>query len=79
MYKMYDELADWWLLISPLENYSDEVEFIKDILKDVGLPPAHHFLNWAAQGEPCLLSQTIFLSRVAFGPRPSNTGHKPYP
>jgi len=50
MYKMYDELADWWLLISPLENYIDDVEFFKGILKDVGLPSAPSLFELGSAG-----------------------------
>jgi len=50
MYKMYDELADWWPLLSPLEYYVDEVEFIKNILQDAGLPPARSLLELGCAG-----------------------------
>jgi trans-aconitate methyltransferase len=50
MYKMYDELADWWILISTLENYIDEVEMIKDILKDIGLSPAPSLFELGSAG-----------------------------
>ena len=60
MYKMYDELADWWLMISPLENYIDEVEFIKGILKDVGLPPASSLFELGSAGG----SHAYYLKRL---------------
>lgn len=50
MYKMYDQLADWWSLISPLEYYIDEVEFIKDILKDADLPPTPSLFELGCAG-----------------------------
>lgn len=42
--KMYDELAAWWPLLSPVEDYEEEAAFFSQLLLESGLP-----------AEPCLL------------------------
>src|SRR5690349_21145634 len=34
--RLYDELANWWLLLSPPEEYVDEVAFFLQALRDAG-------------------------------------------
>ncbi len=40
MLKMYDELAQWWPLLSPPEDYADEADFFGKVFLEAGLPPA---------------------------------------
>ncbi len=50
MYKMYDEFADWWLLLSPLEDYAKEAEFFVKTMQDRGLPDSPTLLELGAGG-----------------------------
>ncbi len=50
MYKMYDEIADWWLLLSPKEHYAEEAEFFVRIMRDRGLPDSPSLLELGAGG-----------------------------
>ena len=50
MYKMYDEIADWWLLLSPKEEYAEEAEFFFRIMRDRGLPDSPSLLEFGAGG-----------------------------
>ncbi len=36
--KLYTDLASWWPLLSPPEEYAEEAEFTHQILTDLGLP-----------------------------------------
>ncbi len=50
MLKMYGELADWWPLISPLEDYKAEAEFFLDVLSETGLPHTPSLLELGCGG-----------------------------
>jgi trans-aconitate methyltransferase len=50
MQKMYTELATWWPLLSPLEDYADEAAFFKQVLSSVGLPSAPALLELGCGG-----------------------------
>ncbi len=50
MYKMYDEIADWWLLLSPLEHYASEAEFFVKTMRDKGLPDSPTLLELGSGG-----------------------------
>lgn len=50
MLKLYTELANWWPLFSPLEDYADEAEFFWRVLADVGLPSAPSLLELGCGG-----------------------------
>jgi SAM-dependent methyltransferase len=38
MLKLYNELAAWWPLLSPVEGYADEAAFFGHVLSEAGLP-----------------------------------------
>lgn len=48
--KMYGELADWWQLISPVQEYQEEAEFFMDVLRQTGLPPNATMLELGSGG-----------------------------
>ncbi len=48
--KLYTELAAWWPLLSPLEDYVDEAAFFKKILLNAGLPAAPTLLELGSGG-----------------------------
>ena len=50
MYKMYDEIADWWLLLSPKEDYAEEAGFFVKTMRDKGLPDSPTLLEMGAGG-----------------------------
>ena len=50
MHKMYNELATWWPLLSPLEDYADEAAFFWQILAGVGLPASPSLLELGCGG-----------------------------
>ncbi len=47
---MYDELASWWPLISPLEDYADEAAFFWQVLSNAGLPASPTLLELGCGG-----------------------------
>ncbi len=50
MLKLYSELATWWPLLSPPEEYADEAAFFWRVLSDVGLPASPSLLELGAGG-----------------------------
>lgn len=50
MLKMYDELADWWSLLSPPADYLDEATFFYQVLRQAGLPPQPTILELGSGG-----------------------------
>ena len=50
MLKLYRELATWWPLLSPPEDYVDEAEFFWRMLSEVGLPPSPSLLELGCGG-----------------------------
>lgn len=50
MPKMYMELAPWWHLLSPLDEYQDEVAFFRKIFAAEGLSPAPTLLELGCGG-----------------------------
>lgn len=50
MLKMYDELAEWWPLLSPVEDYADEAEFFASILHKANLPQSATLLELGSGG-----------------------------
>jgi SAM-dependent methyltransferase len=50
MPKLYDELASWWPLISPVEDYADEAEFFWRVLSEAGLPASPSLLELGSGG-----------------------------
>src|SRR6476646_2673134 len=47
---MYDELAAWWPLLSPPDEYTDEATFFRQVLAQAGLPPAPILLELGCGG-----------------------------
>lgn len=50
MLKLYNELATWWPLLSPLADYADEADFFEQVLTESGLPPSPSFLELGSGG-----------------------------
>lgn len=50
MLKLYTELAEWWPLLSPLEDYADEAAFFGQTLTEAGLPAAPSLLELGCGG-----------------------------
>ena len=50
MRKMYAELATWWPLLSPPDDYLDEATFFHQVLVGAGLPPAPTLLELGCGG-----------------------------
>lgn len=50
MSKLYHELAAWWPLLSPVEEYADEAAFFTKILVEAGLPAAPSLLELGCGG-----------------------------
>ncbi len=50
MLKLYTELAPWWPLLSPPDEYLDEVNFFQQVLAASGLPPAPTLLELGCGG-----------------------------
>lgn len=50
MLKMYRELAAWWPLLSPPEEYADEAAFFAKVLSETGLPPSPSLLELGCGG-----------------------------
>lgn len=49
-HRLYTELAAWWPLLSPPEDYLDEAEFFLRTLAEAGLPPAPTLLELGCGG-----------------------------
>jgi trans-aconitate methyltransferase len=50
MLKLHHELATWWPLLSPPEDYADEDEFFWHVLSEVGLPASPSLLELGCGG-----------------------------
>ncbi len=50
MPKLYNELAIWWPLLSPPEDYGDEAVFFGRVLLESGLPPSPTLLELGCGG-----------------------------
>jgi SAM-dependent methyltransferase len=50
MLKMYEELAEWWPLLSPVEDYADEAEIYASIIQKTKLPESATFLEIGSGG-----------------------------
>ena len=50
MHKLYSDLAAWWPLLSPLEEYADEAAFFGQILANAGLAPRPSLLELGCGG-----------------------------
>lgn len=49
-HKLYSDLAHWWPLLSPLEEYADEAAFFEQVLANTGLPPSPALLELGCGG-----------------------------
>jgi hypothetical protein len=45
MSKLYHDLASWWPLLCPVDDYTEEAAFFRDILVEAGLPSALSLLE----------------------------------
>jgi SAM-dependent methyltransferase len=50
MPKLYNELAIWWPLLSPPEDYGDEADFFRRVFLKSGLPPSPTLLELGCGG-----------------------------
>lgn len=50
MTKLYSELANWWPLLSPPEDYTDEATFFRQIFDDAKLPNAPTLIELGSGG-----------------------------
>ena len=50
MLKLYNELAQWWPLLSPVSEYEDEAAFFKQIFLEATLPPLATLLELGSGG-----------------------------
>jgi len=50
MLKLYSDLAAWWLLLSPPEDYADEAAFFGKVILDKGLSPSPSLLELGCGG-----------------------------
>ena len=50
MQKLYRELAGWWPLLSPPEDYAEEATFYMQLFSQAGLPPAPTLLELGSGG-----------------------------
>lgn len=50
MLKLYNELASWWPLLSPPEDYADEAEFFWRVFSEAGLPSGATLLELGCGG-----------------------------
>lgn len=50
MFKLYGDLATWWPLLSPPEEYADEATFFLHVLTQAGLPPDPSLLELGCGG-----------------------------
>ncbi|MEO7841058.1 MAG: class I SAM-dependent methyltransferase [Anaerolineales bacterium] len=50
MNKLYSDLAAWWPLLSPVEEYADEAAFFEQTLVNAGLPPNPSLLELGCGG-----------------------------
>lgn len=49
-HKLYGELARWWPLLSPVEQYADEAAFFERMLAEAGLPASASLLELGCGG-----------------------------
>lgn len=49
-HKMYAELAEWWPVLSPPDDYIDETRFFYQVLTDAGLPAEPTLLELGSGG-----------------------------
>ena len=60
MPRLYNELANWWPLLSAYEDYADEAAFFSQIFSQAGLPPSSSLLELGSGGG----SNAFYLKRI---------------
>ena len=50
MPKLYNELANWWPLLSPVADYTEEAAFFIQVLREAGLPRSPSLLELGSGG-----------------------------
>lgn len=50
MTRLYNELARWWPLLSPVEEYEEEASFFLTVLSEAGLPSSPSLLELGSGG-----------------------------
>lgn len=50
MLKLYEELADWWPVLLPVEDYAQEAEYFLRLVDQQGVPSAASLLEFGAGG-----------------------------
>jgi SAM-dependent methyltransferase len=50
MMKLYGALAEWWPLLSPVEDYAEEAAFFAEVLANAGLPARPSLLELGSGG-----------------------------
>jgi len=50
MPKLYNQLAAWWPLLSPVADYAEEAAFFMQVLREAGLPAAASLLELGSGG-----------------------------
>lgn len=60
MLKLYNELARWWSLLSPVEDYEEEATFFGEVMTNAGLPPSPTLLELGCGGG----SNAYFLKKL---------------
>jgi SAM-dependent methyltransferase len=71
MPKLYEELADWWPLLSPVEQYAEEAAFFARLLNDACNPPPRTVLELGSGGgnNAFHLKRTFDMTLVDLSPR----------
>jgi SAM-dependent methyltransferase len=49
-YRLYSDLADWWPLISPLDEYAEEAAYLAAIVSSTAAVPVHEVLDLGSGG-----------------------------
>jgi len=60
MLKLYSDLATWWPLLSPPEDYADEAAFFGQVIADAGLPASPSLLELGCGGG----SNALYLKKL---------------
>jgi cyclopropane fatty-acyl-phospholipid synthase-like methyltransferase len=53
--RMYQDLAEWWHLLSAPEDYEGEAAFIRETFQSLGVGSGAHLLELGSGGETTLL------------------------